>query len=128
MLIKRRSFLLGAMSAVFAPLVVKADGLMRISSKHLPLKQYVISKGWNAGVIEAIGGTAPDWMIPLDGRLVYGPSCPDLYRAVRGRIPGEDDWLHIQHQEDHEYQLTHTADYWHSVSYGHRFTQSEAQS
>ncbi len=120
MLIKRRSFLTGMMASVFAPLVVKADILMPVSALHIPKKQYVIAEGWNAGIIEAVSGTAPDWMIPLDGRLVYGRSCPDLYLAVRGRIPGEDDWLHIQHSDDHELMASNTADYWHSVGYRHR--------
>jgi hypothetical protein len=84
------------------PAVVLARNMMPISSRNLQRMKYVLAVGRDAGSIVEVAGTAPDWMIPADGRMVSGFDWPDLFLATRGRAPTNecDDWIRIWRETD----------------------------
>lgn len=113
-MIGRRAFLGGLASAMFAPLVVHSEILMPVSSLNIPKRKFIISKGGDVGAIEEFAGTAPDWAIPCDGRVVNGFDHPDLFKAVRGISPRhkdrEDAWIHIHYEDGHDLNVVTTVD------------------
>jgi hypothetical protein len=84
------------------PAVVTARNIMPISARNLASLKYVLAVGRDAGSIVEVAGTAPDWMIPADGRMVSGFEWPDLFLATRGREPtnASEDWIRVRRDAD----------------------------
>lgn len=123
-MIGRRAFLGGLASAMFAPLVVHSEILMPISSTNILKRKFIISKGVDVGAIEEFAGTAPEWAIPCDGRLINGFDYPDLMRTVRGgkwQDHREDAWIHIHHEEGHERNSDITVDRMYNIIPQHKY-------
>ena len=96
LIVSRRKFLVGFGSLLAAPLVVRAESLMPISSLHVPVFKYVNIEN---GVVEGFPTSTllindyerySNWL-PCDGRTIRGLDYPSLYKSVRGHAPSRED-------------------------------------
>lgn len=85
MIATRRGFLAGVGALLAAPLVARADNLMKIRGQRVPLDMEV--PAW-----------CPDGWAPCNGALVHRSQFPELFRSVRGYLFDKGDGMfHLPH-------------------------------